>query len=203
MSASSAAVAPGFADLVLDSQAVFRSVLDAMARPGTILSVAGRVPDRPADLPEAAAGLLLALADYETPVRLPARMAGGAVERWVVFHTGARIAESDRDATFALLDAREDAALAAFHPGEDRYPDRSATVIVLCDALEGGPSMTLSGPGIEASATVAPAGLRAHFHDEIAANAERFPLGADLVFVAGDRLFALPRSTRIAVGGTR
>lgn len=203
MSASHAAVSPGFADLVLDSQSVFRSVLDATARPGMIASVAGRVPDRPEELPESAAALLLALADYETPVRLPARMAGGPAAHWIAFHTGARIAKDDREAAFALVDARDDAALAAFHPGEDRYPDRSATVILLCDALEGGPAMTLSGPGIETSAAVAPAGLRAGFHDEIAANAERFPLGVDLIFIAGDRFFALPRSTRIAFGGTR
>ncbi len=202
-SASSPVVAAGFADPVLDSQSVFRAVLEAMASPGTIAHVAVRPADAPTALPSAAAAALLALVDHETSVRLPARLAGDSAGRWLAFHTGAPMTAEPRDARFAVLDGREDVALAAFDPGEDRYPDRSATVLVLCEALEGGPVVILSGPGIEITKQVAPTGLRAGFWDEAAANSARFPLGVDFLFIAGERLFALPRSTSVALGGTR
>ena len=69
--------------------------------------------------------------------------------------------------------------------------------IVACAALEGGPPVRLTGPGIKDAATIAPAGLRPGFWDEVRANADRSPLGVDLVLVAGDRLIGLPRTIRV------
>jgi alpha-D-ribose 1-methylphosphonate 5-triphosphate synthase subunit PhnH len=195
-------VGPGFRDPVSDPQKIFRSVLDATASPGTVVSTGAAVPER-GGLPPAAAAFLLALADQETPIRLPGRLRGGEAARWLAFHTGASLTEEDDTAIFAVIDADESVTPADFNPGEDRYPDRSATVLVLCPSLEGGDSVRLTGPGIEKSARIAPAGLRPGFWSEAAANAARFPLGVDLIFVAGDRLVAVPRSTALSVEEVR
>src|SRR5690606_4453631 len=55
-----ARVAPGFTDPVRQSQAVFRKVMDAVARPGTIADLAF-APDAPDGLARAAGAVALAL----------------------------------------------------------------------------------------------------------------------------------------------
>ncbi|MBP0573397.1 phosphonate C-P lyase system protein PhnH, partial [Mycobacterium tuberculosis] len=77
----------GFAAPVLDAQATFRAVLDALARPGTVMALTrpGLVP--PPGLPAAAAAVLLALADRDTPVFLAGGRAHPAAH-WLAFHTG-------------------------------------------------------------------------------------------------------------------
>ena len=75
---------PGFAAPVLDAQASFRAVLEAMSRPGRIITLAAGAP-APAPLNAAAAAALLTLADAETPVWSDA---GPAVAEWLGFHAG-------------------------------------------------------------------------------------------------------------------
>ncbi len=75
---------PGFADPVLDGQATFRAVLEAMSRPGRIQR-AGSALRPPAPLNQAAAAVLLTLADADTGF---AHDAGAAAEAWLRFHCG-------------------------------------------------------------------------------------------------------------------
>ncbi|MBN3858529.1 hypothetical protein G3N59_34585 [Paraburkholderia sp. Ac-20340] len=71
-------LAPGFADPVHDTQAVFRTLLNALARPGTIESIDTLLPaaDAATDADGtpraglAAFAALLSLADYATPIWL-------------------------------------------------------------------------------------------------------------------------------------
>jgi alpha-D-ribose 1-methylphosphonate 5-triphosphate synthase subunit PhnH len=57
----------GLVDPVLDSQRVFRMVLDAMAHPGTVVEVPG--PEAaPPPLHLAAAAVCVALVDFDTPL---------------------------------------------------------------------------------------------------------------------------------------
>jgi alpha-D-ribose 1-methylphosphonate 5-triphosphate synthase subunit PhnH len=188
----------GFAAAGLDAQGCFRAVLDALARPGTTVSLARPGLVAPPGLPLAAAAVLLTLADRDTPVWLPGGRAHAAA-RWLAFHTGAAAIATAADAVLAVLDGAAPAPrLADFPAGDERYPDRSATLIVTCADLVGGEPIVLTGPGIRERAVIAPRGLRPGFRAEVRANAARFPLGVDMLLVAGDRLIGLPRSAAIA-----
>ena len=71
-------IAPGFVDITVQSQGVFRSALDALARPGSI----ARLPSVPANpvLPRgssAAASLLLALLDQDCSLWVSPALAAG------------------------------------------------------------------------------------------------------------------------------
>ena len=188
----------GFSDPIFQSQAIFRLILQALSTPGVLLRVDTSSFEGPQGLSSAAAATLLALADYETPVWLPDHLVKGPMRDWLVFHTGAPISERPEHALFAIIDAGSpDPALARFATGEDRYPDRSATLIVLCPSLENGTPLMVTGPGIESSVNFAPQGIRNGFWDEFAANHERFPLGVDLLLVSGDQIVGLPRTSKV------
>jgi alpha-D-ribose 1-methylphosphonate 5-triphosphate synthase subunit PhnH len=193
-----AALSGGFPDPVYGAQSVFRAVMDAVARPGTIVALkAGVLPPEP--LPSAAGAIALALCDHETPVWLGSKLAGAeAVADWIRFHTGAPIAGSPDEAAFALIcDPALMPALSAFRQGTAEYPDRSATLIICVETLRGSEALKLSGPGINGTASLAPHKLPVGFRDQLRANHAQFPRGVDLLFVCGEKLAALPRSTRI------
>jgi len=188
---------PGFADPVHDTQAVFRTLLDALARPGTIGTVDAALPavaGSESSAGRAACAALLALADDSTPIWLASPDAAlGATLR---FHTGASLADAPADAAFAYVhDSAALPRLAAFAQGEPETPELAATILIRVDALTGGAPITLSGPGIESTATIAPVGLPASFWLERAALAANFPCGVDCYLVCGDDLVGLPRTT--------
>ncbi len=193
---------PGFADPVHDTQTVFRTLLDALSRPGTIGTVnnvlsaaAGSGVPRP--LAERAAfASLLTLCDYSTPVWLaqPDTVLASALR----FHTGATLVDDPARAAFAYVhDAAALPALDRFALGEPEAPEQTATLLIRVDALTGGAPLVLSGPGIEHTKTIAPAGLPERFWRERAELAPLFPCGIDCYFVCGDALMGLPRTTRV------
>jgi alpha-D-ribose 1-methylphosphonate 5-triphosphate synthase subunit PhnH len=182
------ALTGGFADGPRDGARAFRVLLQALARPGTILPLATARP--PAPLSPAAGTALLVLADTTTPVHL----AGGAdtaeVRAWVTFHTGAPLVAAE-EADFALGTWAALQPVGRFRIGLPDYPDRSATLIVEVPHLTNhGP--TLTGPGIETATWLN--------LPEVAAfrqNRALFPLGFDTLFTCGSRIAGLPRSTRV------
>ncbi|PTM41038.1 phosphonate C-P lyase system protein PhnH [Bosea sp. 124] len=191
-------IGPGFSDPVFQSQGAFRALLAALAEPGTQQVVAD-CPAPPAGLQAATATALLTLADYETPIWLPEALRDGPAGAWLRFHCGAALVTDAGKAAFAVIDALSpEPALAAFDAGNDQFPDRSATLIVQCAALEGGQTVTLTGPGIAGSRRIAPSGLRGGFWAEVVANNAGYPLGIDLLLSHADAVIGLPRSTQIA-----
>ena len=194
-----AALAPGFGDPVHDTQTVFRTLLDALARPGTIGVIETRLPA--ADVSAARAGLaafaaLLTLADYATPVWLA--QPDAALAAALRFHAGAPLAEAAREAVFAYVhDAAALPPLEDFASGTPESPEQSATVFVRVEALSGGTPLTLRGPGIETTRSIAPVGLPERFWRERAALAPHFPCGIDFYLVCGASLIGLPRTTLV------
>ena len=181
----------GFADAPVDAARAFRAALQAMARPGRIETAAGVTP--PAPLSPAAGCLLLTLCDPETPLPLAGAHDCADLRDWVTFHCGAPLVEPG-EAMFAVGRWEALTPLTRWRIGTPEYPDRSATLIVELQALDGtGPRLT--GPGIETEARLSLPEV-----DAFAANAALFPLGLDFFLTAGDRLAALPRTTHVEAG---
>lgn len=192
---------PGFADPTRGSQSVFRAVMDAVARPGLIAEL-GFAPKAPAPLARAAGAVALTLFDFETPVWIDPQLADGPVLSWLRFHCGCPITTDPMQAAFALVsDAATAPALSAFNPGDAKYPDRSTTVVIEVQSLEGGAPVRLTGPGIKGERIVSPAGLPEGFWAQLADNNAGFQFGVDVLLAAGDRLMALPRSVRVHIEG--
>ncbi|MFE1599988.1 phosphonate C-P lyase system protein PhnH [Methylobacterium sp. ID0610] len=192
------ALAPGLRDPVHDGQAVFRAVMEALARPGRIQPLAVPVaPPRPLT-PELAA-LALALADADAPVWLdPVLAESEAVVRFLRFHTGAPVVAAPEAAVFALVaDPVRCPDFADFAQGEPAYPDRSATLVLAVETLAEEGGLVLEGPGIRGRAPLSAAPLPADFAARMARNRAGFPLGIDLLLAAPGRLAGLPRSTRV------
>lgn len=190
-------IGAGFADPVFQSQGAFRALLAALSEPGLACDI-GVAVEAPAGLEPATAVALLTLADYETPIWLPAALRDGPAGAWLRFHCGAALVDDPARAAFAMIDgAAVEPKLAAFNAGDDQFPDRSTTVLVQCAGLAGGETVTLEGPGIAGQRSIALAGLRPGFWAEIENNAALYPLGVDLLLVHGTQVLGLPRSTQI------
>lgn len=190
----------GFPEPVFAAQAVFRVVMDCMARPGTI----GRIPAgaRPPQPLEAAAGAVaLTLCDHDTSVWLTPQLAKSKLPGWLSFHTGATVTSEKQDASFAFIEKGGVVpGLGVFSQGTQEYPDRSTTIVIEIDSFEGGRPLVLTGPGIRNEVRIAPKGLPEAFLSLAQANRALFPRGVDLILVAGDAVVCLPRTTIIRNG---
>lgn len=194
--AKTTGIASGFAQPVFDSQDAFRHALAALSRPGRIETLT-RLPQGPSLLDPAAAALALTLFDFDSPVWLDSAAGNLNSEVFLRFHCGCPVVEEPRLARFALIGAASSMPrLAAFHPGDILYPDRSATVIIQLPSLVGGPPVALSGPGIATTASVAPRGLPDWFWSDWAVNGALYPQGVDVLLVAADAVLGLPRTVR-------
>ena len=190
---SVAALMPGLSDPILGSQVIFRALLDAMAHPGTIEAIDNSICGAPKDIPLSAAACLLTLVDYDTPVWLAPEFK--SIRPWLAFHTGASEAASIDQTRFALISAQSSSpAVTNFPKGDDRYPDLSATLLMVCTSLQGGRPIRLTGPGIESETIIFPQGLHESFWTHVRENNSQFPLGSDIILVAGYQFLALPRS---------
>jgi alpha-D-ribose 1-methylphosphonate 5-triphosphate synthase subunit PhnH len=193
-----ARLAPGFSDPGLESQRLFRRLMEAMARPGRVESAAD-APAPPAGVSRAAGAVLLTLCDAETSLWLPAPLRTSEAAGWLRFHTGCPMAASPAAAAFALARADDRPALDSFSMGDPKYPDRSTTLVLEVASLSGGASVRLEGPGIRDGVDLAPAGLDAAFWAERADLAPLFPCGLDIILTADDAFVCLPRTTRATV----
>jgi alpha-D-ribose 1-methylphosphonate 5-triphosphate synthase subunit PhnH len=191
----------GFADKVLSAQSTFRSVMDAMARPGSvqrIQSTAGA-----ADIMmRGTAALALTLFDHDTPIWLdPAMSATPEVARWLKFHTSAPLTADSSIASFALVgDPQNLPALDRFAFGSNEYPDRSTTLILQVESLDDGLVVELQGPGIDGTAALRASIQPRDLFERLNINAGLFPRGIDVVLVHDDAIVAIPRTTRLAKG---
>jgi alpha-D-ribose 1-methylphosphonate 5-triphosphate synthase subunit PhnH len=192
----------GFADKVLSAQSTFRSVMDAMARPGTIQRIAVAT-GAPSPLMRGAAAIALTLFDHDTPVWLDTAMSETAdVTKWLKFHTGARVIADSAICSFALIgDASALPALDRFAFGSNEYPDRSTTLVLQVASLTEGSRFELRGPGIDGSAVLQARIEPADLFERLGINAALFPRGIDVVLVADDAIVAIPRTARLAAKG--
>jgi alpha-D-ribose 1-methylphosphonate 5-triphosphate synthase subunit PhnH len=192
----------GFADKVLSAQSTFRSVMDAMARPGSLQQAVAAV-GTPGPMMHGTAAIALTLFDHDTPIWLDAEMSGTSeVAEWLKFHSGAPVVDDPAICSFALIGngaALPD--LSNFSFGTNEYPDRSTTLILQVDSLKHGSAYELRGPGIDGTASLRAMIAPADLFDRLALNETMFPRGIDVVLVSGETIVAIPRTTRLAVKG--
>ncbi|CAN5569635.1 phosphonate C-P lyase system protein PhnH [soil metagenome] len=226
MGSDIASITAGFANPVDDAQRTFRCVLDAMSRPGRIVTLPEAVlqgiepprlqPPETAALGIATTAVLLTLLDAETSVSLNGTLSGEMPRRYLRFHTGVRDIHSS-DAT-SPRGSRQAAAFNVWRSddvpsplwslldaGTDEAPQRGATLVIEVAHLHGVASraadlhLRVNGPGIESEQSLAVAGLDRSFWKERADLLAMLPRGIDLLLVCGAQLAALPRSTRVAL----
>jgi alpha-D-ribose 1-methylphosphonate 5-triphosphate synthase subunit PhnH len=185
------------------SQQVFRAVMDALARPGTVHRLPGDLDAPPALLP------VLALADLGTPACVlaePGQWAG--VVRAMTSAPAAALAQARlvaalRPVTGAELaslrtgtaGAPEDGALASLSVTDLRsLPDGGTPAEAAGDSRR----LRLSGPGIPGTRDLLVTGLPPDFVAVRRELASAFPAGCDLLLVSPDgNLTGLPRTTVI------
>jgi alpha-D-ribose 1-methylphosphonate 5-triphosphate synthase subunit PhnH len=184
-----------FAHPVFDSQRNFRELLQAMARPAAprIVPVPAAAP---APILPATMAVLLTLCDADTALWL--QQPNDEVALHLRFHAGVRLVQEPADADFALItEPSSMPPLTRFAHGDLRYPDRSATLIVQVDGFSENDGRRFTGPGIRDVEQLAIEGLPAAFWQQRAAMRAQLPLGVDLIFISGERMVALPRTTRV------
>ena len=187
----------GFAEPVFQAQSVFKAMMDAMARPGTIQTLS---PDAtpPAPLGTAAGAIALTLCDHDTPVWLSPALNKSAVPGWLSFHTGATVTIEKAEARFAFADSgMAIPSFGLFAPGTQEYPDRSTTLVIELPALEGGKKLALMGPGIKEVTEISPTGLPETFIRLWNENRTLFPRGIDVVLTSCSSFLCVPRTTKI------
>jgi alpha-D-ribose 1-methylphosphonate 5-triphosphate synthase subunit PhnH len=198
MNAQSQIYAGAFADPVFEAQAVFRTLMNGFARPGTIGRLTALAAP-PSPLCNASGAIALTLCDHGAPVWLSPALCKSAVPQWIAFNTGAGLTDSKDEARFAFIE--KGGAVPGFDQfalGTQEYPDRSTTLVIEAEMLSGGRPFVARGPGIKRETIVAPAGLPDVFLDLWCANRAIFPRGIDLVLTADDAVLCLPRTTRLS-----
>ena len=195
----------GFADKVLSAQSTFRSVMDAMARPGSVQHIVATAGTPPAMMCGTAA-IALTLFDHDTPIWLdPGMSATSDVAKWLKFHTSAPVIRGFiGPQVFALIsDSRRTCQpLDRFAFGSNEYPDRSTTLILQVGSLTQG--NYFSNCAAPASTGQLPCGHRSSRMTcsiGLTPMSRCFPRGIDVVLVHDDAIVAIPRTTRLIVKG--
>ncbi len=191
------------------AQLGFRCLLEAMARPGRVqlLPPAALAGLESPGIGTGLCALLLTLLDAETRLHVGPGLPRDQLLPYLRFHTGVRVVDAVDDAEFVCCAAEHAHAplLQALCEGSDEAPQRGATLIVeapvLAEALPQTRGLILRGPGIRDTQRLGVGGINAEFWRARAALEANFPRGIDLVFCCGDRIAALPRSTRIELEG--
>ena len=200
-------MAPGFVDSTAQSQLVFRCALDALARPGTPVSLpAAALVSPTSGTHDAAASVLLALLDQDCALWLSPTLANGPAAAWLRFHTGCRVEQDCSKAEFVWAASIDELPpLQRLKQGSAEYPDQSATCVVgvtgwrLAAASEAD-AVSLRGPGVRDVLTLAVDGMDASFVQQHHAMQAHAPCGVDMFFCAGDAVLGFPRSVRLDSG---
>jgi alpha-D-ribose 1-methylphosphonate 5-triphosphate synthase subunit PhnH len=197
-----AGLSTGFADGVVSAHSTFRSVMDAMARPGSVQKIVAAV-GTPWPLMPGTAAIALTLFDHDTPIWLDRRMSETPeVANWLKFHSGAPVVTDPSVCGFAVVvDGATLPDLERFSFGTAEYPDRSTTLILQVESLTQGCAYELRGPGINGAVVLRAKTEPKDLFERLAVNATLFPRGIDVVLVSDDEIVAIPRTTRLAVHG--
>jgi alpha-D-ribose 1-methylphosphonate 5-triphosphate synthase subunit PhnH len=190
---------------VFDAQKHFRSLLDTIARPGTIRAFDPVTLNPPPGLNVASAMVAFALLDASTTFEVVHLEQGEGA--YLSANTGAARTGLD-SANFIFANGTEAPDfLESVDCGTLLYPDTGATIVLQVsgasnEALTGGWKLTLVGPGIQDKATLFVTGVNPDLLLALQARNAEFPLGLDTILTFADpsgkpSVAALPRTTKV------
>jgi alpha-D-ribose 1-methylphosphonate 5-triphosphate synthase subunit PhnH len=182
-------------------QYLFRSLVEAMSRPGA------RVPLPHERVARGRDGALLSLCRALLDAEVSYAVGGGAEARPLVdtiaATTGARRA-SVPEADFVIVlgnDSR--GAILKAKRGAPEYPDRGATVIyhrAAAGTQDNDAAVSARGPGIKGECRISAPAVSHKEWERIRLCNDEYPLGVDCIFVLpSGEVMCLPRSVRIQV----
>lgn len=195
---------PGFQDLVRDSQVTFRTLLNALSRPGIAEKIDVKLIP-PSELNVSCAAACLTLFDLETEVWLQPGL-GEDIKSWLLFHTGCSFTKDTQQADFAVICNLENMPdLCQFKQGTPVYPEDSTTLLITVDAIDDIRAsnhlslqrQTLTGAGINQQITM-PISLSDTFSQQWQQNHNSYPQGIDIYFFFETQVVGLPRTSNIA-----
>jgi len=193
-------------DVVHDIQPVFRKLVTATSRPGTLVVLEREAKTLDVQMECLSSTILLArtVLDPEVTFKVIAKE-GEAVSRMINQLTYSKPVDlPEADFIFILHDASEEQMKEAINKakvGNLFNPHESAMIILEVPDVTKGDSMILSGPGIQEESFISLPNVSAWLGVRNEKNIE-FPLGIDMYFVdQQDRLIALPRTTQIKENG--
>lgn len=193
-------------DVVHDIQTVYRKLVTATSRPGTLVVLDREARTLDVQMECLSSTILLArtVLDPEVSFKVISK-AEEAVSRMINQLTYSKPVDlPEADFIFILHDASEEQmkeALDKAKVGNLLNPHESAMIILEVPDVTKGDSMILSGPGIQDESFLSLPNVSAWLAARNEKNME-FPLGIDMYFVdQKDRLIALPRTTQIRENG--
>jgi alpha-D-ribose 1-methylphosphonate 5-triphosphate synthase subunit PhnH len=193
-------------DVVHDIQTVYRKLVTATSRPGTLVVLDREARTLDVQMECLSSTILLArtVLDPEVSFKVISK-AEEAVSRMINQLTYSRPVDlPEADFIFILHDASEEQMKEALNKakvGNLLNPHESAMIILEVPDVTKGDSMILSGPGIQDESFLSLPNVSAWLAARNEKNME-FPLGIDMYFVdQQDRLIAIPRTTQIRENG--
>lgn len=183
-------VTPAFTDAEARTRETFLALMWAMSYPGRVHTL----PTPDDDTLAAFQAIGDTLLDLEVSYYTPDAVLNRHLQR-----TTSRFLEPSQAGYLFFPSVGEDhiAELAQAKLGTMLYPDESATLILGC-TFDGTP-ITLTGPGVNGTAQIAVGSLPASVW-AWREKTRRYPLGWDIILVAGNQVIGLPRSTSIEIG---
>jgi alpha-D-ribose 1-methylphosphonate 5-triphosphate synthase subunit PhnH len=192
-----AGIKRGFQNPVQQTQRCFRSMLDAVSRPGSITTLPSP-SEHPAGWTTGLTAAALTLFDNDTKIWLDASAKSDDAVAYLRFHCGCVIVDEPEQANFGVICSPTDGLnLNQFAIGDAQYPDRSATLFLLVEQLTGGAELQCNGPGLKVPTGISPIGLPPDFASQWIDNHALYPNGIDIFLICGDQALGLPRSISI------
>ena len=186
-----------FTPAARESQAVFRAVLQALARPGLPQALPPVAPFV-VDSAKYAFAVLAALADHEVMIAVTG---GEEAAHQARLATGSTIAPLDQ-AEYVLALKDDPAIVPVLGRGTIEAPEAGATLIVSVASVsdERGIALRLSGPGVPGSVVANVRGLSTETVAARSVACSGFPTGIDLLLVdESGRCIGIPRTTTVEV----
>lgn len=189
-------------DEVFDTQTAFRSIMQALARPGQLQKLDAMKklnPPKPLNAATACIGLTLMSQDSLFHVEEQQFPQG---KEYFSVNTSARFCEISEAAFLYIQGQDSTATIAKAHTGLLEYPETSATVIIDVMAMSEEPmadalALNMQGPGVLDEKTVFIKGINPEILGMIQAKNGEYPLGID-VFMTDkkNQVLGIPRTNQ-------